>query len=142
MTFAGFGQYEVDGKTYVTDRDRPRGKAFGIVSDGYFKTLLGLKILEGRDFTIEDDDAKQPVAIVNSAFARKLISRQRKRVGSPHSALSIPRKRSLGGRSSGVVPDTQMQGPFNQQIRPGWILSSDPWHAAEPAVRHDRCPSA
>ena len=25
MTFANFGQYEVDGKAYVTDRDRPRG---------------------------------------------------------------------------------------------------------------------
>src|SRR5437588_2984288 len=27
MTFANFGQYEVDGQTYVTDRDRPRGNS-------------------------------------------------------------------------------------------------------------------
>src|SRR5919108_1452769 len=69
MTFANFGQYEVDGQTYVTDRDRPRGNTES-VSDNYFSTL-GLKILEGRDFTIEDSDAKQPVAIVNASFARK-----------------------------------------------------------------------
>src|SRR5213082_791886 len=56
MTFANFGQYEVDGQTYVTDRDRPRGNSES-VSDGYFSSL-GLKILEGRDFTIEDSDAK------------------------------------------------------------------------------------
>ena len=60
MTFGGFGQYEVDGQTYVTDRDRPQGN-FESVSDGYFSTI-GLKILQGRDFTIEDSDAKQPVA--------------------------------------------------------------------------------
>src|SRR5205814_2193712 len=69
MTFAGQGQYEVDGQNYTTDRDRPRGN-FESVSDNYFATL-GLKILEGRDFTIDDTDAKQPVAIVNTSFARK-----------------------------------------------------------------------
>ena len=52
MTFDGQGQYEVDGQNYLTDRDRPRGN-FESVSDNYFATL-GLKILEGRDFTIDD----------------------------------------------------------------------------------------
>ena len=36
MTFGGFGQYEVDGQKYVTDRDRPQGN-FESVSDGYFR---------------------------------------------------------------------------------------------------------
>src|SRR5204862_7348169 len=44
MTFANFGQYEVDGQSYQTDRDRPRGNSES-VSDGYF-TTLGLKMLE------------------------------------------------------------------------------------------------
>src|SRR2546421_9362530 len=74
MTFANFGQYEVDGQTYVTDRDRPRGNSEG-VSDGYF-TTLGLKMLEGRDLTIDDSDAKQPVAIVNASFARKYFGQE------------------------------------------------------------------
>src|SRR5207245_10024950 len=67
MTFDGLGQYEVDGQNYVKDRDRPQGN-FESVSDNYFSTL-GLKILEGRDFSIDDSDAKQPVAIVNTSFA-------------------------------------------------------------------------
>src|SRR5213079_350878 len=87
MTFDGQGQYEVDGQNYLTDRDRPRGN-FESVSDNYFSTL-GLKILEGRDFTIDDTDAKQPVAIVNTSFARKYygnespIGRRRIRIYNP-----------------------------------------------------------
>src|SRR4029453_9748849 len=76
MTFAGGGQYEVDGQNYLTDRDRPRGN-FESVSDLYFSTL-GLRVLEGRDFTIDDADAKQPVAIVNARFARKHWGKQKR----------------------------------------------------------------
>ncbi|MEP6777179.1 MAG: ABC transporter permease [Chthoniobacterales bacterium] len=111
MTFGGFGQYEVDGKTYVTDRDRPQGN-FEFVSDGYFATV-GLKIVEGRDFTIDDNDAKQPVAIVNASFAQKYFGHdsplgRRVRIFSP--AQPQPWRTVVG-----VVPDTLMQGPFNQE---------------------------
>ncbi len=111
MTFARFGQYEVDGQAYVTDRDRPQGNSES-VSDGYFSTM-GLKILEGRDFTIEDRDSKQPVAIVNASFARKYWGNQsplgrRIRVFNP--AQPEPWRSVVG-----VVPDTLMQGPFNTQ---------------------------
>src|SRR5438093_4935428 len=74
MTFDAQGQYEVDGQNYLTDRDRPRGN-FESVSDNYF-SALGLKILEGRDFTVDDVDSKQPVAIVNASFARKYWGNQ------------------------------------------------------------------
>jgi putative ABC transport system permease protein len=111
MTFANFGQYEVDGQSYVTDRDRPRGNSEA-VSDNYFSTL-GLKILEGRDFTIEDSDTKQPVAIVNASFARKYYGNEsplgrRIRIFNP--GQPQPWRTIVG-----VVPDTLMQGPFNQQ---------------------------
>ena len=111
MTFAGFGQYEVDGKSYATERDRPRGNVEA-VSDGYFKTL-GLKILEGRDFTIDDSDTRQPVAIVNASFARKYWGNQsplghQVRVFNP--AQPQPWRTIVG-----VVPDTLMQGPFNRE---------------------------
>src|SRR6266480_92303 len=111
MTFAGGGQYEVDGQNYLTDRDRPRGN-FESVSDKYFSTL-GLKILEGRDFKIDDADAKQPVAIVNASFARKHWGNQ--------SALGHQLRIFNPGEPQpwrtivGVVPDTLMQGPFDQQ---------------------------
>jgi predicted permease len=111
MTFANFGQYEVDGKAYVTDRDRPRGNSES-VSDNYFSTL-GLKMLEGRDFTIEDSDAKQPVAIVNASFARTYYGGQ--------SALGHQVRRHNPAKPEewrtivGVAPDMLMQGPFNAE---------------------------
>jgi predicted permease len=111
MTFSNFGRYEVDGKTYATDRDRPEGNSEA-VSDGYFNTL-GLKILEGRDFTLEDSDAKQPVAIVNASFARKYWGNQ-----SPlgHQVRNFNPAQPQPWRTIvGVVPDTLMQGPFNTQ---------------------------
>src|SRR6266581_3763502 len=111
MTFDAQGQYEVDGQNYLTDRDRPRGN-FESVSDNYFSTL-GLKILEGRDFTVDDADSKQPVAIVNASFARKYWGNQ--------SALGHQIRIFNPGKAQpwrtivGVVPDTLMQGPFDQQ---------------------------
>lgn len=111
MTFGGFGRYELDGKAYVTDRDRPQGN-FEFVSDGYFATI-GLKILEGRDFTIDDNDTKQPVAIVNAGFARKYYGNESplgRRIRIHNPAQPQPWRIIVG-----VVPDTLMQGPFNQQ---------------------------
>ena len=111
MTFAPAGQYEVDGQKYLTDRDRPRGN-FESVSDGYFATL-GLKLREGRDFTLDDTDAQRPVAIVNASFARKHWGNQ--------SALGHqvrifnPGKEQPWRTIVGVVPDTLMQGPFDQE---------------------------
>jgi hypothetical protein len=111
MTFGAGGQYEFDGQNYLTDRDRPRGN-FESVSDDYF-TTLGLKILEGRDFTVDDSDTKQPVAIVNASFVRKHWGNQ--------SALGHQVRIFNPGQPQpwrtivGVVPDTLMQGPFDQQ---------------------------
>jgi putative ABC transport system permease protein len=115
MTFDGQGQYEVDGQSYLTDRDRPRGN-FESVSDNYFSTL-GLKILEGRDFTVDDVDSRQPVAIVNASFARKHWGNQ-----SPlgHQVrIFNPGEPQPWRTIVGVVPDTLMQGPFDQQTESG-----------------------
>jgi predicted permease len=111
MTFGAAGQYEVDGQKYLTDRDRPRAN-FESVSDGYFNTL-GLRILQGRDFTIDDSDANQPVAIVNASFAREHWGNQsalghRIRIFNP--GQEQPWRTIVG-----VVPDTLMQGPFDQE---------------------------
>src|SRR4051812_8256854 len=111
MTFAPSGQYEVDGQNYLADRDRPRCN-FESVSDGYF-TTLGLKLREGRDFTIDDSDSKQPVAIVNASFARKHWASQ-SAIGHQVRIFN-PGKEQPWRTIVGVVPDTLMQGPFDQQ---------------------------
>jgi len=111
MTFAPVGQYEIDGQTYVTDHDRPTGN-YESVSDNYFSTL-GLKILEGRDFTIDDADRKQPVAIVNASFARKHWGGQ-SAIGHQVRVFN-PGQPQPWRTIIGVVPDTLMQGPFDQQ---------------------------
>ena len=129
MTFAGQGQYEVDGQNYTTDRDRPRGN-FESVSDNYFATL-GLKILEGRDFTIDDSDAKQPVAIVNASFARKYYSNESpigRRIRIYNPGQPQPWRTIVG-----VVPDTLMQGPFDQQTDTAGFYM--PLLGAEPATQ-------
>jgi putative ABC transport system permease protein len=129
MTFAGGGQYEVDGQNYLTDRDRPRGN-YESISDSYFSTL-GLKILEGRDFIIDDADSKQPVAIVNTSFARRHWGNQ--------SALGHQVRIFNPGQPQqwrtvvGVVPDTLMQGPFDQQTdNAGFYM---PLLGAQPATQ-------
>ena len=111
MTFANYGQYEIDGQTYKTDRDRPKGNSEA-VSDGYFSTL-GLKILQGRDFTLDDSDARQAVAIVNTSFARRHWGNESPlghQVRRFNAAQPEPWRTIVG-----VVPDTLMQGPFNRE---------------------------
>ena len=117
MTFAGGGQYEVDGQNYLTDRDRPRGN-FESVSDNYFSTL-GLKILEGRDFTIDDADSKQPVAIVNASFARKHWGNQsalghQVRIFNPGQATAVAHHRRRGSRhvDAGAVRSANRNAGF------------------------------
>src|SRR5436305_2448946 len=129
MTFAGQGQSEVDGQNYTTDRDRPRGN-FESVSDNYFATLVP-KILQGRDFTIDDTDAKQPVAIVNTSFARKYYGNESaigRRIRIYNPGQPQPWRTIVG-----VVPDTLMQGPFNQQTNTAGFYM--PLLGAEPATQ-------
>ncbi len=107
MTIGGSGPYEVEGVPYATQRDRPQG-SFENISEDYFATL-GLKILEGRDFTPEDNDARQPVAIVNASFARRnfgAASALGRRIR-PFNAGNPGPWRTIVG----VVPDTVMQAP-------------------------------
>jgi len=111
MTFSGNGPIEIEGHAYKADNDRPNAN-FEQITDGYFDTL-GAKVLEGRDFTLDDNDGKLPVAIVNAAFAEKHFGRE----------IAIGRRfRTVGNNGQlfgpwrtiiGVVTTTRMQPPFN-----------------------------
>lgn len=114
MVFSGNGPVEIEGKQYLDESDRTIAN-FENVSPGYFSTI-GLGIIEGRDFTENDTDQNEPVAVVNAAFVRKHFGNE--------SALG-KRIRTINGNGTnpgpwrriiGVVPTTRMQGPFNNQV--------------------------
>jgi predicted permease len=111
MVFSGNGPIEIEGKTYRENRDRPTTN-FEQVTGGFF-AVTGQKLLEGRTFTSDDLDDRQPVAIVNAAFAARHFAGQ--------SAVGR-RFRSVAGNGRqpgpwrtivGVVSTVRMLGPFN-----------------------------
>jgi predicted permease len=59
--------YLVDGRA---ESPQPPTLQFELVSPGYFETM-GIPRFAGRDFTMQDRDGTQPVAIVNAQLARK-----------------------------------------------------------------------
>jgi predicted permease len=112
MSFSGAAKIEIEGRSYnPDDSDRPLAN-FEQVTDGYFDTL-GVKLVEGRDFTTDDNDNRLPVAIVNADFARKYFGTD--------SALGrrfrtvINNGHTFGPWRTiiGVAQTTRMQGPFN-----------------------------
>ncbi|RXK56026.1 ABC transporter permease [Oleiharenicola lentus] len=110
LTFSGNGNIEIEGRTYAKETDRPLAN-FENVSDGFF-TTLGHRLVEGRDFNAEDDDLKQPVAIVNTAFARKFFNGEsplgrRFRTVGPNNFFG-PWRTIVG-----VAPELRMRAPFN-----------------------------
>ncbi len=102
---------EIEGRTYKDIKDRPNTNLEQI-SEGYHESL-GVRILEGRDFKADDSDQKQPVAIVNAAFAKKHFPGEgavgrRFRTVANNGVLFGPWRTIVG-----VAPDLRMAGPFN-----------------------------
>jgi putative ABC transport system permease protein len=111
MTFNGGGPYEVEGREYKADNDRTNAQVENITS-GYFD-VLGVKLLEGRDFNDNDSDQKEMVAVVNASLGRK-ISGQASALG--HRIRTVQQNGTQPGpwrTVIGVVTDLRMQGPFN-----------------------------
>ncbi len=113
MAFSGSVPIEIQGQVYRDKQDR-HAASFEQVTGGFFG-VLGQKVVEGRTFNDQDSDDRQPVAIVNAAFARKYFGTS--------SALGR-RFRTYGGNTDaqagpwrtivGVVSTVRMLGPFNQ----------------------------
>jgi hypothetical protein len=110
MVFSGNSPIEIEGREYKEEKDRPNAN-FEQVTGGYFD-VLGQKVIEGRPFADDDLDTKQPVAIVNEAFARRYFGGE--------SALAR-RFRAFDGQNQpgpwrsivGVVATVRMMPPFN-----------------------------
>ena len=111
MVFSGNGPIEIEGKTYRENRDRPTAN-FEQVTGGFF-SVTGQKVLEGRPFTGDDLDERQPVAIVNAAFARKHFPGE-SAVGRRFRTMAANGRQPGPWRSIvGVVSTVRMLGPFN-----------------------------
>ncbi|MBI2515292.1 MAG: ABC transporter permease [Opitutae bacterium] len=111
MVFSGNSPIEIEGRKYTDDKDRPITN-FEQVSDGYFG-VTGQKLIEGRDFNGDDLDAKQPVAVVNAAFAKKHFGNEsplgrRFRLSLNNGQQFTPWRTIIG-----VVTTVRMLGPFN-----------------------------
>jgi putative ABC transport system permease protein len=111
MVFSNSGPIEIEGKKYADRRDRPQANSEQVTS-GFFD-VTGQRLLDGRSLTDEDLDSRQPVAIVNIAFARKHFGQEsalgrRLRTVNPDGTQAGPWRTIVG-----VVSTVRMLGPFN-----------------------------
>jgi predicted permease len=114
MVFSGNSPIEIEGHVYRDRGDRTAAN-FEQVTGGFFD-VTGQKVLEGRTFAADDLDARQPVAIVNAAFARKHFGTEsplgrRFRTARPD---GNPQQAGPWRTIVGVVTTVRMLGPFNQ----------------------------
>jgi putative ABC transport system permease protein len=111
MVFAGNGPIEIDGKQYRDNRDRPIANVEQV--SGSFFSVTGQQLLEGRTFAADDLDARQPVAIVNAAFARKHYGND-SAVGRRFRTVANNGQQPGPWRTIvGVVSTIRMMPPFN-----------------------------
>lgn len=113
MVFSGNGTIEFDGKDYKSDADRPTVN-FDYVTAGYFDTL-GQRIIAGRDLTPDDNDLRQPVAVINATFAKKHFGNEspvgrRFRPAWAKGQFTDPWRTIVG-----VVSDVRMLNPVNNR---------------------------
>ncbi|HEY7056611.1 MAG TPA: ABC transporter permease [Vicinamibacterales bacterium] len=111
MVFSGNGPLEIEGRQYREPRDRPIAN-FEQVTGSFF-AVTSQRVLEGRTFNDADLDVRQPVAIVNAAFARKHFGNEsplgrRFRTVNGNTAEPGPWRTIVG-----VVSTVRMLGPFN-----------------------------
>ena len=64
-------RFTVDGYDKVTGEEDPHGR-LRIVTPGYF-AVLGVPLLDGRDFDADDRAGREPVVVVSESVARRLF---------------------------------------------------------------------
>jgi len=111
MVFSGNAPIEIEGRTYRDRTDRTLAN-FEQVTPGFFG-VTAQKLVDGRGFSADDSDQRQPVAVVNAAFAAKYFPRQqaigrRFRTTAPDGSQP-----GVWRTIVGVVSTVRMLGPFN-----------------------------
>ena len=113
MVFAGSAPIEIDGRTYRDKKDRHAAN-FEQVTGAYFD-VTGQTLLDGRTFAEDDSDDRQPVAIVNAAFARKYFGTSSPLGHRFRTYTGLTDAQAGPWRTIvGVVSTVRMLGPFNQ----------------------------
>src|SRR5262249_20576750 len=96
---------------YKENRDRPQAN-FEQVTPGFFD-VTGQRLLQGRPFADDDLDAKQPVAIVNAAFARKHFGNDNSVGRRFRTVINNGTQPGPWRTIVGFVSVVRMLGPFN-----------------------------
>lgn len=105
-----------EGHVYPTPQDAPEGR-YRIISPGYFRTL-GISLLQGRDFTLADNEKSAPVVIIDAELAKRFFP--------DGQAVGKRLKLELGehpwAEVIGVTAAIKSDGP-DQTVRPDLYLS-------------------
>jgi predicted permease len=114
MVFSGNSPIEIEGRQYRARGDRPTANFEQVT--GRFFSVTDQKLLEGRTFGVDDLDSRQPVAIVNAAFAQKHFGTESAlgRRFRTANADGNPQQAGPWRTIVGVVTTVRMLGPFNQ----------------------------
>jgi len=114
-------QFVVEGQPLLRKEEQPFAE-FATVSPGYFGTLK-IPLVRGRDFTAADNADAPPVAIVDTAFARRVFGRTNplgRRVKFDAKAAddgSQPWREIVG-----VVAEVKRNDVMDGEARPGFFL--------------------
>ncbi len=85
-----------------------------LASPGYLATV-GTRLREGRYFSEEDEQTKQPVAVINQALAQKYFAGE-EAVGQQIKFWDKPAIRIIG------VIDDLHEGPLEMKVRPAFYV--------------------
>src|SRR6185437_3958294 len=107
------------------------------VSPGYFATL-GVPLLAGRDFTANDIDGSEPVAIVNQAFAKHFWGNESAigrtiQIGHFKGRWHVPENRQVQTVVVGVSRDMHEMG-LNRPPKPTVLMPSTQHNGGAPVL--------
>ncbi|MEK6285156.1 MAG: ABC transporter permease [Acidobacteriota bacterium] len=139
----GWGKFfSVEGGAAPPSIDQVPLVRFGLIGHDYFRTF-GVALQQGREFTPQDNEDSQPVAIINETLARRFFPNEDPVgrtiwMGPPEYLLPpeaqtpanrSPRRVIVGvvadvkGRSLNQPPSAMVYAPYHQYRREGWTNS-------------------
>jgi predicted permease len=93
---------------------------FDVVSPGYFETM-GMRVLVGRNFTVNDDSAAPPVVVVNASFVSKYFG-NRLAVGR-HIGMGTDLRTATDIEIVGVVNDSRYESLRSEVVPEAYLCT-------------------